>query len=467
MTRFSSKTGFQEKGYQMKILFFIITSIFLAWSIAVQGNKKLAALMCALLCFDGYITFITNAPFFHSARSAIITGLLFNMLYQMKKTLFIWHIFPFKWQMLLMLSVSFIIAIFSENIPDYWHTFSIPVMDFLLSYFILYIFYCFSTEDTFHALIPVITGCAILLTFIGAINLLMEDNPYIDQLVGTFNVPKINVTKCAETSRFRVNSLFINAFNYGYICCVLNVLAIYLKRQIHIGSATFHTLFLCSLFGIVFCNCRTVFFSYILGITVYFWTTGALGKHVPHVLLCLLIAAAAYTYIPPVQEKTDMYLSMFTDTKGEKVKGSSLKLRQTQLKGTLIHFYKSPIVGHGYGYLTEIYRLNKERSIMARNESVVFLLLAERGIIGVAAYLFFYGSIFLYFYRHRKNFNIHSAVGLALLTMYGFYSIATGELNSVPITLACIGIIVKNIDLSKFRIRINKLSQTVDIQKVL
>lgn len=434
---------------------------------AVQGNKKLAALMCALLCFDDQITFIANAPFFHSARAAIIAGLLFSMLYQMKKTLFIWHIFPFKWQMLFMLGVSFIIAIFSKNISDYWHTFSIPVMDFLCSYFILYIFYCFSTEDTFHALIPVITGCAILLTLVGVINMVIGDNPYIDQLVGAFNIPRTDVTKYAETSRFRVNSLFINTFNYGYVCCILNVLAIYLKRQIHVGYATFYTLFLCSLFGIVFCNCRTVSFSYILGISVYFGMTGALGKHVLHVLLCLLAAAAAYTYIPPIQEKADLYLSMFTDTKGEKVEGSSLKLRQTQLSGTLIHFYKSPIVGHGYGYLTEMYKLNKERSIMARNESVIFHLLAERGIIGVAAYLFFYGSIFLYFYKHRKIFNIHSAVGLAFLTMYGFYSIATGELLSVPITLACTGIVVKNIELSKFRIRINKLSQTINIQKAL
>lgn len=446
----------------MKILFFIITSIFLVWSIAVQGNKKLAALICALLCFDDTITFIANAPFFHSARAAIIAGLLFCMLYQMKKTLFIWHIFPFKWQMLFMLGVSFIIAIFSENISDYWHTFSIPVMDFLCSYFILYIFYCFSTEDTFHALIPVITGCAILLTFIGAINLLMGDNPYIDQLVSAFNVPKTDVPKYAETSRFRVNSLFVNTFNYGYVCCILNVLAIYLKRQVHIGAATFYTLFLCSLFGIIFCNCRTVFFTYILGITVYFWTTGALGKHVLHVLLCLLVIAAAYTYIPPVQEKTDLYLSMFTDKRGKKVEGSSLKLRQIQFSGALIYFYESPIVGHGYKFLGE-----RTVGNVGKNESVIFHLLAERGIIGVAAYLFFYGSIFLYFYRHRKIFNVHSAIGLSLLTMYGFYSIATGELNSVPITLACIGIVVKNFDMSNFRIYINKLSQTVDTQKVL
>lgn len=442
----------------MKILFFIIISIFLVWSMVAQGDKKLAALMCALLCFDNQITFIANAPFFHSARVAIIVGLLFSMLYQMRRTLFIWHIFPFKWQMLFMLGVSFIIAIFSENIPDYWHTFSIPVMHFLSPYFILYIFYCFSTEDTFHALIPIITGCAILLTFIGAINLLIGDNPYIDQLADAFNLPKTDVPKYAKTSRFRVNSLFINAFDYGYMCCILNVLAIYLKRQIHISSATFYTLFLCSLFGIIFCNCRTVFFSYIVGITVYFWTTGMLSKNILRVLFCLLVFITAYTYIPLIQEKTDLYLSMFTDTKGKKVEGSSLKLRQTQLNGTLIHFYKSPIVGHGYGYLAEMDRLKKERSTMARYESVIFQLLIERGIIGVAAYLFFYGSIFLYFYRRRKNFNVHAAIGLSLLTMYGFYSIATGELNSVPITLACIGIVVKNMDLSNFRICINKLS---------
>jgi len=450
----------------MKIIFFIITSVFFIWSIAVQGDKKLVALMFALLCFDGYITFIANAPLFHSARGAIIAGLLISMLYRMRKTLLIWHIFPFKWQMLFMAGTSFIIAIFSVNITDYWHTFSIPAMDFLLSYFILYIFYCFSTEDTFRALIPVMTGSAILLAFTGVINLLMGDNPYVDRLADAFNVPETDITKYAETSRFRVNSLFLNAFNYGYICCVINVLSIYLKRQIHIDSVTFHTLFLCSIFGIVFCNCRTVFFTYILGLTVYFWTTGALGKHVPHVMFSLLVAAAAYTYIPQVQEKTDMYISMFTDTKGNKVEGSSLKLRQTQLNGALIHFYKSPIVGHGYGYLAEIYRLNKERSIMARNESVVFHLLAERGLIGIAAYLFFYGSIFLYFHKRRKTYNVHAAAGMSLLTMYGFYSVATGELNSVPITLACIGIIVKSIDMSCLRICINKLPQTVDTPRL-
>lgn len=439
----------------------------MVWSIAVQGNKKLAALICALLCFDDQITFIANAPFFHSARAAIIAGLLFSILYQMKKTLFMWHIFPFKWQMLFMLGVSFIIAIFSENIPDYWHTFSIPVMDFLCSYFILYIFYCFSTEDTFHALIPVITGCAILLTFIGVINLLMGDNPYIDQLVSAFNVPKTDVTKYAETSRFRVNSLFVNAFDYGYVCCVLNVLAIYLKRQIHIGSATFYALFLCSLFGIIFCNCRTVFFSYIVGITVYFWTTGILSKNISRVLFCLLVFVTAYNYIPAVQEKTDMYVSVLTDKRGEKVEGSSLRGRMVQLLGALNHFYEKPVVGHGYGYLSERVKTHKEYKIMAKNESVIFVLLAERGIIGIMAYLIFYGSIFLYFYRHKQVFNAHSALGLALLSMYGFYSTATGELLSVPITLACLGIVAKNIELTKFRIHIDGLSPNCLHTKVL
>jgi len=449
----------------MKFLFFIITSIFIVWSFVVQDNRKLNALMCVLLCFDIHITFIPDAPLFHGARSALVTCLLICMLYQMRKTVSIWQTFPFKWPMLIMLGASLIISIFSELKSDIWHIFSKPVMDFMCTCFILFIFYRFTTECTFQALIPVITVCTVLLTAVGIINLIIGDNPYIEQLAETYNVnPHKVVLNYASTSRFRVNSLQVNAFVYGYTCCVLNLLSMYLKHQRLIGPAAFYTLFLCSLFGIVFCNCRTVFFTYILGTTFYLWITSTLGRIAKRMVFSLLVVATAYTCVPIVQKQADLYLSVFTDAKGKHVGGSSLEGRLTQLGGALNHFYKRPVVGHGSGYLSERLHANKEFKIMAFSDSVVFVLLAESGIIGIMAYLIFYGSIYKYFYKHRKKFTAHSAIGLAVLSMYGFYAVTTGENDSVPITLACLGIVAKNIELSKLRICLNRISQTVDLK---
>lgn len=216
----------------------------------------------------------------------------------------------------------------------------------------------------------------------------------------------------------------------------------------------FFILFLGSLFGILFCNCRTVVIVYVIGISIYHLIAVSLKRQMAYFLLFTIFYSTTYISIPIVEHKTNQIVSAFTDFKGEEVKGSSLNLRTTQLTGSFFFFQKSPIVGNGYNYISDKLGWNKQKISrqnhkMAGYESIVFKLLIEKGIIGIVAYLLFYGSILLYLIKNYK-YNLYlGALGIAIFSTYMFFAMATGELLSVPITLVCLGIIIKQIEIKK------------------
>jgi len=152
------------------------------------------------------------------------------------------------------------------------------------------------------------------------------------------------------------------------------------------------------------------------------------------------------------------------DIKDMQVKGSSLEGRLVQLLGAFHLFSNSPIVGNGYDYIGKglgFYKqkISKQNRKMGGYESVVFKLLIERGLIGIVAYLAFYGSVFYYLIKNRKYDITLTALGISLLSIYLFFSIATGELLSVPITLFFTGIIIRQIEIKKFESFLFKINR--------
>jgi len=319
----------------------------------------------------------------------------------------------------------------------------------------LFIAYAYSGKNTFRFLKNTLVGCTVLLTAAGLVNGILRFNPYIASLDSNDIFDFANMYTHRE--RFRVSSLFANPFNYGYACLILNLIAIYLKQTKIIGKRSFCIIFLGSIFGILSCNCRTVIVTYIIGVSVYLLLGTTLKKYAVYLLSFIIFYSLAYSSIPVVERRTDQLISTFVNVKDTHVEGSSLEARATQLAGAVHFFSKSPVVGNGYDYIGKglgFYKqkISKQNRKMGGYESVVFELLIERGLIGIVAYLLFYGSILFYLMKNRKYDITLTASGISLLTVYLFFSIATGELLSVPVTLFFSGIIIRQIEIKKIEL---------------
>ncbi len=439
----------------MNLLFGLIILSFSFYGCISKGDKKLIPLVCVLLCFVNRILLIPDTPFFHSGRMAIFSVLIFCAVLQYSSTKKIWDGFPFKYQLIFMLGVSFIIAFFSKCVPDLQHKISIPLFEFAYSYLLLFIAYLYAGNNTFKTLENILIICIILLTLAGVANWILRYNPYVALLDSVYQKGLFDFAhKFTYAERFRISSLFDNPFDYGYICLMLNVTAIYLKQVNKIKRLSFCLLFISSLFGIISCNCRTVPIVYAIGVSIYFLLTQRLNRSIAYFLIFIIFYSIAYLSVPFVENKTEQLISVVTDYRGKEVKGSSLNLRQTQLLGSLYFFKKNPIVGNGYNYINDELGWRKQKISdknrkMAGYESIVFILLIEKGIIGIIAYLLFYGSILYYLIKNRKYDMSLAAFGIAIFSIYIFFSIATGELMSVPVTLFFLGIIVKQIEIRK------------------
>lgn len=427
----------------MNLIFKLIILCLFFWIFISKGDRKLIPLVFTLLCVESSLIFIPSVAFLHGGRMAVFNALIFCSLFRYEEMKKYWNGFPFKWQLLLMLVSSFIIAFFSKYISDLQHRISQPLFEFMDSYLLFFIAYVYSRRNSFCSLKNTLVICTIILTIIGIINGILRFNPYI-ALIEADNIFDF-AHMYTHRERFRISSLFSNPFDYGYTCLILNMITIYLKQMKIIGKWQFSILFLGSFWGILFCNCRTVVIVYVIGISIYYLVAVSLKRHMAYFLLFIIFYSITYISIPIVEHKTNQIVSAFTNFKGEDVKGSSLNLRTIQLTGSFLFFQKSPIVGNGYNYIRDKLgwgkqKISKQNRKMAGYESVIFKLLIERGIIGIVAYLLFYGSILFYLIKNYEYDIYLGALGIAILSMYMFFAIATGELSSVPITLVCLGI---------------------------
>ncbi len=445
----------------MNLVFEIIILILSIWIIISRSEKKLIPLAITLLCIEGSLLFYPDMPGFTTGRMVVFNAVVFCFMLRYRDTKQCWSSFPFRWQLLFILAVSFIISFYSKYNPDLLRKVGWPVFEFIGSYLMLFTAYAYSGKCTFGFLKNTLVGCTVLLTVVGLINGILRFNPYIASLDSNDIFDFANMYTHRE--RFRVSSLFSNPFNYGYVCLILNAIAIYLKQTKIIGKLSFCVIFFGTIFGILSCNCRTVIATYVIGVSIYLLLGSTLKRYIVYLLSVAIFYSLAYSCVPIVEQRTDQLISTFVNVKDVHVEGSSLEARATQLTGAIHLFSNSPIVGNGYDYIGKelgFYKqkISQENRKMGGYESVIFKLLIERGIIGIIAYLTFYGAILFYLMKNREYDILLTALGISLLSIYLFFSIATGELLSVPVTLFFLGIIIWQIEIKKvelFLFRIN------------
>lgn len=170
-----------------------------------------------------------------------------------------------------------------------------------------------------------------------------------------------------------------------------------------------------------------------------------LSRNVMYGMIAVILLIISYNTVPAVEEKVNQLTDVFLEDSD--TKGSSIQLRMAQYMYVLIYTEGNEWLGLGSGYWTHFYDVDP-RSIrdLFGIESVIFVYLLERGIIGLVIWATFYTIIFRYFGRNRKRNKSLTGLGASILTLYLVFSIGTGELGSVYPTMLLLGFTIKSIE---------------------
>ena len=359
---------------------------------------------------------------------------------------------PYLWIPLLIVSFSALLATLTSPYTGIKETIK---SELLFKYFTLaYAFWAVKDEKSLKPVLQVSMYCLIVLTFFGAINYITKSSIFVNAVTEGRTSMYGDVALgdlYTESDRFRVQSMFTYAFDYGYICAAILLLHLHGWYRRLESKREFIIAIVCCSFGVFICGCRTVWMSAALSIACYYMWAFKLNRNVMYGIVALILLVIAYNTVPAVEEKVNQVTDAFVED--SETKGSSIQMRIIQYASVLIRIEGHEWLGLGKGYWELIFAEDRASvSDILGVESVILSYLLERGIIGLILWAAFYTIIFLYFWNNRKKRKKLTGLGVSILSLYLFFSIGTGELGSVYPTMLLLGIAMKMIDSKKRRL---------------
>lgn len=327
--------------------------------------------------------------------------------------------------------------------------------ELLFKYFALaYAFWAVKNEKSLKPVLQVSLCCLIVLTFFGVINYIDKSAMFVNALTeGKTSMIQEDVSLgdvYTESSRFRVQSMFKSAFDYGYICAAILLLHLHGWYRHLESKRAFFIAIVCCFIGIIACGCRIVWVGAILSIAFYYMWSFKLSKNATYSIMAMVLIIISYYTIPAVEENVNKVTDIFVEN--SETVGSSIQLRMSQYMYVLIYTKGNELLGLGKGYWSYAYAEDPDSVAgLLGVESVILKYLLEQGIVGLALWALFYSIIFLYFWRNRKKIRDLTGLGTAILLLYLIFSIGTGELGSVYPTMLLLGIVVKSVESTKSR----------------
>lgn len=356
--------------------------------------------------------------------------------------------------LIMMVIASFILLIYSPHYHSLKDGVRLFVVELIVKYFaIAYGFLCIKEElDLKPAANAVYVGM-IMLTFWGIQNLVTRDSIWLGMIIDSDNYP-YEVQSFSNQERFRVQSMFVNPFFYGYICALYLIFVLYLFFKEIITKDKLLVVLAGSLFGIITCGSRAVMLASIIGTLSFF--IFYLDKRNRKILLLGLTIVSFFSIsylMASNSDYVDNILKAFnTDTYGTGGDGygSNIGMRLVQLGAVLYYISDNPLFGRG----KDFFLLDMGFSDISAGtgsfvdndlwglEGIYLDHLLERGFVGLFFWFAFYTSVFIYFLKRKKAYKIDVAFGIALIALYVSFTSITGDLNSVFPTLLLIGVTI-------------------------
>lgn len=397
-----------------------------------------------------------DIPLFTTANFLLVACFWFSEFNNWKAMIIRWKKAPVgKVILMIILSVSLCI-VFSPHLHSIKEARSFLQGELLLKYFALgYAFFSIRNEKKIRTLIQYSIIPMFILTFFGIVNLLDHRSFFVTEMmsnwVSTNSVNELAGDKFMDTTRFRVQAMFWNPFDYGYICSLCLLLYIYGYSKKIMGKCSFAVLLFCCLFGIFMCGCRTVLFCSILGVSTILLFSYRLGKSIKTGLVAASLAVVAYVTVPFVNENINTMATIFSDRSGQEIGGSNIEMRTIQFATVLYYIQDSPVFGRGalffnidMGWKDGMSGLKDQR--LSGLEGVYLNYLLERGFVGYFLYLCVWIVLLVYLYKHKHYTRELSALGISVWVLYSAFANMTGELMSVYPSLLIIGSVIGVID---------------------
>lgn len=409
----------------------------------VERKYKLAILLLSAICFN-----CVTIPFipFGNARYILCICFILSELKHLK-----WHIGKIKKTILnsLILSVCVATIILAINSPHYDNLMQytrLVLLELITKYFVIcYSFLSIQKNQDLRPCLQVSYYGLLILSAFAILNYITKHAIFIDEMLKGMELTDVMAdagSKFTFSERFRVQAMFFNPFDYGYICILLLLFNWYGYMKSFITKKRFSIIIGCCIFGIITCGCRTIILCCLVGVFVYMLFAFNLRKKTKYFVICSLCGIILFSSIPLLQEKFDEILSIFD--KNSSVSGSSIEMRILQYTAVLYHIRNHLLFGRGLDFFNIDMGWGEGKQFLVDKdlfglEGVIMSYLLERGFIGVCFYLFFYGYLFLFFIKQKHKDRMVSALCVASIVTYFSFANMTGELSSSFPTLLILG----------------------------
>lgn len=315
-----------------------------------------------------------------------------------------------------------------------------PTAALLDSYLVLPLMF-WGTKNITVKTKPIIWSLYIM-TIFGFITLAIHDNPYRDLFNTSPDMAWISSYYFGD--RTRITSTWSHPITYGFICTLFFYMLVpYMKeRKIKI--------LLLFLFGsVMICGSRTVLFAFMLLGALYILLCYKVTKAIGIGAIALLLGSLSYLTVPIIHDKVEDVVA--TATGSSDTGGSSLDMRDEQLDASLFIFSSAPIYGHGPDYVQEQIMPNQqiywqEGLNLYGFESYLYILLIERGVVGIVMEILVSLALLLYGFRNRRKYKKSAGTIISIWLTFIFFSLSTGVMGTMTMSLIFIGIMMRRIE---------------------
>jgi hypothetical protein len=442
-----------------KIFFIIILLFWVTQIITQKGYKKLNWIFSGILFFPSSVVILTS-PYITFPRFLL---LLFFMVFvfQNNKLRSKFRNFPLFFSISLVFVCLLLIGLFDARI-DLFSKISRPLFYFLENFIIVFLtyFYIKSIRDL-KKIYNFIILCFVIYGLYGIINYITRVSLYSSFIAEIYNSTDFgNSYTIMGDSRFRIASFAWHPIYYGLLLALaISLLVfIYYEKYMQIYSKLFYITIL-GLLGVnlLWTNSRTPLVSLLIGLSFFYLFSIKLGNKVKIALIGVIVLFGIVSISPESLKLFDESINTFT-SKGSKLEGSSVEMREMQMGASLLIFSKNPVFGNGFNYITEDLGFSSDEnkrvsdSDFAGFESYIYRLLIEQGLVGIFANLFFFISLFIYLFKTRKKVDLLGKriiyLSVSMTITFLLFIIGTGEMGTFMIFMALLGVNLKGIQLS-------------------
>jgi hypothetical protein len=441
----------------LKLLIYLLGFVFAFQITRQKGHKKLYWFFAGILFVPHSIT-LFHVPVSITFQRLMIYSLLFSTIREkdFSKSLVKMPVFA---SLVFLFCMSMLTGLFDSRI-ELFQKFYRPITYFFESFFPIALSYYHITKD--EDVISVFKKCLVFLGIFGIYgiaNYITKSNEYYNMLEDAFNISNYANANMdlLKDQRFRVSSFAFHAIYYGLLLALNILMSLYLyfnniKRNKLLHFAILGLLLL----NIVLVNSRTPLLALVGGFMMLFLFGMNLKYKIQTMVLGSVMLFGLVLSMSQFSEIITATLGIFKSNDTQ-VTGSSIDMRERQLKASYKLFKMSPVSGNGYNYITETlgYSSDPEQNMADDDleglESYAYRLLIEQGCAGILGNFVLFFSLGFYFFRgtfSRKTKHI-AAMGLAMLITFLLFIFGTGDLGSFPFFMSIIGVALKGVVLAR------------------